>query len=104
MGTILVYRNDGDQPYAEVALDNGDTVQLRLNRGGAAIERQAPAGGQAELLFQAKPEVVSDLCLLLMGGKMSPKAQPLDLLASIIMQMRSAEDVRAAFKQAVTAL
>ena len=104
MGTVLVYRNTGHEPYCEVALDNGDTVLVRLDERGATIERQAKNAGPSERLFQASPDVVTDLCLLLIGNAAAPKSTPLDLLVSIVSQMRSADDVRVAFKQASAAI
>ena len=104
MATVLTYRNDGDLPYCEVALDGGDRVVLRLDRGGAVIERQASGATPAEVLFHGDAGLVEDICVALRDPASRGKTTPLDLLLSVVTQLRSAEDIRNAFGAAVKQL
>jgi hypothetical protein len=100
MATILTYRNEGEMPFCEIALDDGAHVQLQLNKSGLIIERQARDERPAEILFKADPFLVSDLCAALLGSVRAVNTTPLDILVPVVMQMRSAGDVRDAFRAA----
>jgi hypothetical protein len=94
LGTVLAYRDDGTRPHCEIALGNGDRVQLALDSKGLVIERLGP---RIETLFQASPKVVSQICAGLVGPKGRSDASPLRILAAVIQRLGSAADVRAAF-------
>src|SRR5262245_52107307 len=104
MATVLVYRNDGDRPFCEIALDDGDRVQLQLDQSGLVIERQALGDRPGEVLFKGDAALVGDMCAALLGPVPAQKITPLDVLTSVVVQMRSAADVRAAFRDAAKAL
>jgi len=104
MSTVLTYRNDGDRPFCEIALDDGDRVQLHLDKSGLVIERQALGARPSEILFEGTADLVSDMCVALLGAAAVKTTTPLDVLMSVVVQMRSAADVRAAFRDAAKAL
>ncbi len=104
MGTILTYRNDGERPFCEIALDDGDHVQVQLDRRGFVIERPALEHRAAEVLFKGDVELVSDLCAAMLGPGALSKTTPLDVLVSIVKQMPTAVDVRAAFGAAAKSI
>lgn len=104
MGTILVYRNDGEKPFCEIALDDGAHVQLRLDAAGLVIERQALDRRPAEILFQSDADTVTDMCRALMGPAPATRQTALEVLSSVVTQLPSADSVRDAFKAAAQAL
>jgi hypothetical protein len=104
MSTVLTYRNDSDRPFCEIALDDGDRVQLQLDQSGVVIERQALDARPSEILFKGSADMVADMCVALLGPVAAKNTTPLDVLTSVVMQMRSAADVRAAFRDAAKAL
>lgn len=73
---------------------------MRLGHDGAVIERQARGERPSEILFQARVEVVADLCKALMDKPSPGKPTPLDVLVSLVSQLHSADDVRSAFRAA----
>ncbi len=103
MGTVLTYRNDGDKPFCEIALDDGDRVQLHLDAAGLVIERQALDKRPAEVLFKGDADTVTDICMALIGQTPATRKTALDVLSSVVTQLPSAEDVRAAFTAAARA-
>lgn len=103
MGTVLTYRNNGERPFCEVALDNGDRVQLQLDKAGVLIERQALEGRPTEILFKGDPDLVTSMCVALLGKTPASNTTPLDLLISIVTQIPSANEVREAFRAAAKA-
>lgn len=104
MSTVLTYRNDGDAPFCEIALDDGDRVQLHLDKTGLVIERQALNDRPTEVLFKGNADLVTDMCVALLGPVAAKKSSPLEVLTSLVLQMRTAADVRAAFRDAAKAL
>ncbi len=42
-GTVLLFRDDGDRPLSQVALSNGDRIQLVLDGNGLAISWLRPS-------------------------------------------------------------
>jgi hypothetical protein len=104
MSTVLTYRNDGDRPFCEIALDDGDRVQLQLDKAGLVIERQALGDRPREVLFKGDAGLVSDMCAALLGPVSAKKTTPLEVLTSVVVQLRSAADVRSAFRDAAKAL
>ena len=104
MSTVLIYRNDGDRPFCEIALDDGDRVQLQLDKAGLVIERQSLGARPREVMFKGGADVVTDMCVALLGPVAAKKTTPLDVLVSVVVQMGSAADVRAAFRAAAKAL
>ena len=104
MSTVLIYRNDGERPFCEIALNDGDRVQLQLDKMGLVIERQALGERPAEILFKGGVDLVAAMCVALLGPVAAKKTTPLDVLVSVVVQMGSAADVRAAFHAAAKAL
>ncbi len=100
MGTVLVYRQDG---FCEIALDDGDKVQLHLNKNGLVIARQQPSGHPPEVLFKGDVETLTAMCVALMDQTGS-KASPLDLMVAVVTQLPSANQVKAAFHAASQAV
>jgi hypothetical protein len=101
MATILAYRRDGRRPYCELVLDSGERILVSLDASGASIERMAGPGVSHALLFRASPDTVAWICATLQQDRQGGLAEPLDLLVKLVLAMRSAEHVRAAFDQAV---
>ena len=104
MATVLTYRNDGDKPFCEIALDDGAHVQLKLDPRGLVIERQAVGGRGAEVLFTWDADLVTDMCVALLGKTAASKSSTLDVLISVVTQLPSAAHVRDAFQAAAKAL
>ena len=102
-GTVLVYRDDDEQPWADVALADGERVRLFLDRGGLVITRLAGAGRPAALLFEADPDLTSRLCAGLFRLETTPKPTPLRILVAAVVQLRSAEDIGSVFQHAAQA-
>ena len=100
MGTVLVYRNDGERPTCEVALDDGDRVQVLLDRGGVVITRQALGARPEEILFTADPDATAAMCAALLGPVSAAHTTPLDILVAAVIQIPTARQVRAAFDAA----
>jgi hypothetical protein len=94
-GTIIGYRDDGERPRAEVVLLDGDRLFLTLGRDGLAISRS-----DGSVVFRAGSQVVSRLCAGLVDSRCAPSATPLQILLAAVVQLRSADAVRAAFEDA----
>lgn len=103
-GTIISYSEDQGRPQAEIALHNGDRVQLALNRNGLSIKRLAGPGRPAEILFQANQNQVSRICAGLFRLDTTPKPTPLCILVAAVVQLGSAEQVRNVFREAAAQL
>jgi hypothetical protein len=101
VGTILLFRDDSSRPRCEIALDNGDRVQLILDADGLAIARMVPSGGANETIVRAAPEQVARICAGLVGPKERSAASPLRLLAAVVQRIGSAGEVRSAFAAAI---
>ena len=99
LGAILTFRDDGEHPQAELALRNGDHVRLVLDGGGLIITQIGPSNNLT-LLFEAHPDIVGHICAGLVASPRTLDATPLRILASAVVQLGSATDVRAAFQQA----
>ncbi len=100
MGTITVFRDTDDPPYAEIVLDNGERVGLTVTDGGLVIRRlydQAAGGGA---LFEADADLVARLCAALSGRRWARRTTPLQILAGAVAQIGSSVEVRAAFQAA----
>jgi len=104
VATVLTYRNDGDRPFCEIALNGGERVQVELGGEGLVISQPGQDARPAEVLFQGDAELVADLCGALFGSAIASSKSPLDLLMSVVMQLRSAREVRDAFHAAEQAL
>jgi hypothetical protein len=104
IGTVLVYRDDDSRPSCEIALGNGDRVQIALDAEGLTITHLAPAAERNEVLFRAPPPVVAQLCAGLVGAKGRSAAPPLRILAATVQRLDSARAVRAAFAEAAAGL
>ncbi len=104
VGTILLYRDDGDRPHCEIALGNGDRIRLLLGRDGLVIVRIAPSAAQDEPLVRIAPAQVAKVCAGLVGPKGRSDASPLRILAAAAQRIGSAAEVRAAFAEAAAAL
>jgi hypothetical protein len=99
MGTILAYRNDG---FCEIALDNGERIQMHFNKNGLLIERHGPAGQPADLVFEGDAALASAICVGL--ADKNAQVSPLNLLAAVVQQLPSAAAVRTAFAAAAQSL
>lgn len=102
VGTILLYRDDGNLPHREIALDNGDRIRLALGGDGLVIARLAPSSAPGDVLFRAAPAMASRICAGLVGPKRQSEASPLRVLAAAVQRIGSAADVRSAFTAAAT--
>ncbi len=99
MGTVTVFRDSDDPPYAEVVLDNGERVGLTVAEGGLVIRRlYENAAGLA--LFEADAELVARICRALSGRRWARRTTPLQVLAGVVVQIGSSVEVRAAFQAA----
>jgi hypothetical protein len=98
MGTILVFRDDGRQPYAEVALAGGDRVALSLDAEGLTIKQIGL--GDPKILFKAAPDLASQICSGLIEPQIPSGATPLQVMVAAAMQLSSAGQLEAAFRQA----
>jgi hypothetical protein len=99
IGTIIAFRDDGDRPHADVALRNGDRVRVVLDGGGMTV-MQISGSADPKILFEAGPEIVAHICAGLVASPRTLEATPLRILASAIVQLGSANEVRAAFGSA----
>ena len=98
LGTIIVFRDDGERPQAELVLSVGDRVKLALDGNGLTVTHAGPA--DPAVLFQAGPETVAHICAGLVSSPDSPKVSPLRILVSAVVQLESVSEVRAAFEHA----
>ena len=98
-GSILVYRNEGDRPFCEIALNSGERVQLQLDKAGLVITRDA-----RDVLFKGDADLVTDICMAFVGKEPASRKTALDLLSSIVTQLPSADHVREAFTAAAKAV
>jgi len=97
MATLLRYRSYGDQPFCEVALQNGDRVLIRVEAGGVIIKREARPDTPEEIVFLGSVHLATDICLAMLDGKPASETTVLDVFLSVVNQFRTADDVRAAF-------
>jgi len=97
MATVLRYRNDGGQPFCEVALENGDRVLIMVEAGGVIIKREARLYISEEVLFLGTVHLATEICLALLDGRPASETTVLDIFLAIVSQFRSADDIRAAF-------
>ena len=98
-GTIIVFRDDSERPYSEVALGNGDRVLIALDHGGLTIT-QIVSPDNRNILFQATPNTVSHICAGLVSSPNTSKATPLQVLVAAVVQLESSDDLRRAFQHA----
>jgi hypothetical protein len=103
-GTVLLFRDVDDHPLCQVALVNGDRVQLALDAGGLVVSRLGPPGPASEVLYRAPTELVAALCAGLVGPKRQTEASPLRILAVAVQAIESSEGVSAAFREAAASL
>ena len=104
MGTVLTYQNDEDRRFCEIALDGGDRVQLDLGKDGLVIKRLRADTKPPLLLFEGDPDVVTGMCVALLGRQPATAKSALDVLVSVVTQLPSAMHVRDAFRAAAEAL
>ena len=104
MGTVLVYRNDKDPRFCEIVFDNGDHVQLYLDKSGLVIERTQTSTTSSDVLFRGDTDTVTDMCVALLGNAPATDRSTLDVMASTVLHIPSASHVRDAFRAAADAL
>ncbi len=104
MGKILAYQNDKDRRFCEIALTSGEHLHLQVDENGVVIEHATVSGKPADLLFKGNPEVVTYLCTALLKGTPAGDNSVLDILASVVNQLPTAEHVRDAFRTATETL
>jgi hypothetical protein len=99
LGTIIVFRDDGNRPHSELVLRNGDRVQIALGGEGLTVTF---IGGPDdwEILFHTDPATVAHICAGLVSSPNAFKATPLRILVSAIVQLGSAGEVRTVFERA----
>jgi hypothetical protein len=78
-----------------VVLVNGDRLFLTLDRDGLAISRK-----DGSAVFRANSELVSRLCAGLVDCQPISSPTPLRILLAAVVQLRSADAVKAAFETA----
>ena len=104
MGTVLTYQNDEDRRFCEIALADGDRVQLHLGKNGLVIERMQAREKPPVMLFEGDPDTVTSMCVALLGHQSATDKSALDILVSVVSQLPSAMHVRDAFHTAAAAL
>jgi len=104
MGTVLTFRNDGERPFCEIALDDGERIQMQLDKNGLVIERQAVGTKPAEVLFKGDADLVTDMCMAFTGDKPTSRKSALEILTAVVTQIPSGPKVRDAFKAAARAV
>jgi len=104
MSKILTWRNDGDMPYCQILLPDGDAVAITLSGAGMRIDRLDRDGTVREMLFRADADVTTAICIGLLAGKPPQSTTPLDVLAGAVAGMPSAAAVRGAFADAARGL
>jgi hypothetical protein len=104
MATILTYRNDDERPLCEIALANGDRVQLQLSNAGLVVEQIGLGDQPSAILFKADASLVSDICAALLGQLEATRTTPLDVLVTVVSQIPTAANVRESFQAAARAL
>ncbi len=102
MAGILIYRDLGDRPRAELRLPSGERIGIAVDAGGATISLLGDASVD-RVLFKGDGAVVARLATaMLEPGKRPPG--PLDLLIALIAPMPSAAAIETSFKAAVGVL
>jgi hypothetical protein len=96
--TVLLYRDDGWQPSAELALKNGDRILISFDQGGLTISRFGDR--DPRILFQADSGIVGHLCAALVESPKTLDATPLRLVVAAAVQLSSADEVEKAFRNA----
>ena len=104
MASVIAYRNDEREPYAEVLLDSRERVLLRLDGGGAVIEQLPSHGRSHAILFEGSAALVSKICTGLLDRQAAERTTPLDTLLAAILLLRCAADVGDAFRDAAARL
>jgi hypothetical protein len=104
VGTVLLFRDEEEAPRSQVALANGDLVQLVLDGKGLTLSRLGPSASETAILFQASAEIVSAICAGLLGPKRVSNASPLQILTAAVQRIGSADGARSAFEAAAAAL
>jgi len=105
MAAILTYRNDVEKrPLCEIALANGDRVQLQLSNAGLVIQQIGMGDQPSSILFEADAGVVSGICMALLGQVDAAKTTPLGILITVVSQIPSGADVRDSFRAAARGL
>jgi hypothetical protein len=102
IGTVIHYSDVADHPHAEVALRNGDHVQITLDRAGLTIKQPTGLMQPSKVLFRANPNLTSRICAGLFGLETTPSPTPLRILVAALVQLGSAEEVGNAFQEAAT--
>jgi hypothetical protein len=96
-GAVISLRDDGKRPKAEIMLANGDRVELALDRDGLTISH-----ADGPLLFFGSPDFVARICAGLVSS--TAGVTPLKVLAGLVVQLGSADQVRNVFSEAAEAL
>ena len=96
-GAVISFRDDGKRPKAEVVLSNGERLELVLDRTGLSIKH---ASGPD--LFQTSPDIVARICAGVVSS--ATDTTPLKILVGLVVQLRSADEVRRAFSEAAANL
>jgi hypothetical protein len=97
MATLLRYHSSGRQPFCEVALENGDRVQIKLEADGVSIKREARGDAPEEMLFLGSVDLATDICMALLEGRRVSETTVLDTFVAVVSQFRSADDIKDAF-------
>lgn len=101
LAAILVYRNAGDSPNAELRLQSGEHIRIKIDAAGVTVT-DVDAADAGRILFQGDVEAVARLAVAMLepGGR---AAEPLDLLLGLLAPMPSVQAIRTAFETAVVA-
>lgn len=102
MARLLTYRNDSDQPFGHVALDNGDQILVSLSTSGVVVATSSDQGIPREVLFVGGADALADICVSLLHGEPMARTTPLDIVLAAICQLGSAEKIRETFSDAVS--
>ncbi len=100
MPTLLAYRNDLENPFCEIAFDNGERITVRLAADGITIDRLAGDGRSVEALFRATPEIAARICAALIHPAPAGQTTPLDILLAAVTALGSPGKVARAFRDA----
>ena|ERR1700722_7866365 len=101
MATVLAYRNDGEAPFCEMLLENGERIAISLSAAGVLIESLPSSKASREALFHGSPDDVAWICATIGEGR---PAKVLDVIVSIAARLGSAEHVRSAFAAAAAVM
>jgi hypothetical protein len=101
MGTVLLLREDGNSPRAEVAFPDGDRIRIACDQGGLTISR---IGGDQQILFKADRGLVGHICAGLVASPKRIDVTPLRIVLAAVLQLSSAAEVEKAFRDAADQL